>query len=102
MSAADTVFLFMYRRVQNFGYRRAIASLILASILFLLVLVPLAIRSFFFQPFQIPASSMMPTLLVGDYMFVSNIHMATLAIRCHFRPRCSPAVCSRPNRGAAM
>jgi signal peptidase I len=60
----------MYRRVQNFGYWRAIASFIAALIL--LLLVPLAIRIFLFQPFNIPSGSMMPTLLEGDYFFVSK------------------------------
>ena len=59
----------MDKRVKNFSHWGAIAGLIFASIFGLLVLVA---RIFFFQPFQIPASSMMPTLLVGDYMFVSK------------------------------
>ncbi len=36
------------------------------------ILIAVFIRSFFFQPFYIPSSSMEPTLLVGDRIFVSK------------------------------
>jgi signal peptidase I len=36
------------------------------------LLIALVVRTFFFQPFNIPTGSLIPTLLIGDYLFVSK------------------------------
>jgi signal peptidase I len=49
------------------------ALLGLAFVLFVLLLsTPLVIRAYLFQPLSIPTTSMMPTLMEGDYLFVSK------------------------------
>ena len=59
--------IFYKKRVsRKRSFRRNIYSFSIA------ILIALIIRSLFFQSFSIPSSSMLPTLLVGDYLFVSK------------------------------
>jgi signal peptidase I len=48
------------------GIRETLKTLVYA------VAIALAVRTFLFEPFNIPSGSMKPTLLVGDYLFVSK------------------------------
>ena len=48
------------------GVKETIKTLVYA------VGIAIFVRTFFFEPFNIPSGSMKPTLLVGDYLFVSK------------------------------
>ncbi|SVC59928.1 uncharacterized protein METZ01_LOCUS312782, partial [marine metagenome] len=48
------------------GWRETIKTVIYA------VLIALVIRTVAYEPFNIPSGSMLPTLLIGDYVFVAK------------------------------
>ena len=64
------IFLLMLGRVERFGFWRTVLTYVFNLVL--LLGVAFCIRGFLYQPFNIPSRSMMPTLLVGDYVFVSK------------------------------
>jgi signal peptidase I len=62
--------LLMFGRMQRFGFWRTVAGFALGS---LFAVVPVeTIRAFLLQSFSAPSRSMMPTLLAGDYFYVSK------------------------------
>ena len=60
-----------------------------------MILIVFLLRSFLVEPFKIPSSSMVPTLLVGDFILVNKY---VYGIRCRLRT-CKLIEVARP--GAA-
>src|SRR5437773_4412753 len=65
------------------------------------VLIALVVRTFAIEPFNIPSGSLIPTLLVGDYLFVSKY---TYGYSKHSFPFSPPlfsgrVLASEPKRG---
>jgi signal peptidase I len=68
------VFGLMFSRVEGFGFWRTVTAGFLGWVLgfALSLLIAIGFRTLLFQPFNMPAHSMSPTLLLGDYFFVSK------------------------------
>jgi len=65
------------------------------------LLIALVVRTFLFQPFNIPSGSLVPTLLVGDYLFVSKYAYGYSAHSFPFSPPLFKGriLASTPKRG---
>jgi signal peptidase I len=62
------------KSARKFGVKRASSGGIIETVKTIVyaVLIALVVRTVAYEPFNIPSGSMIPTLLVGDYLFVSK------------------------------
>ncbi len=77
------------------GFRETIKTIVTA------VLIAVVIRTVFYEPFNIPSGSMVPTLLVGDYLFVSKMSYGYSRYSIPFAPPVIPGriLFDEPERG---
>jgi signal peptidase I len=68
---ATIVFMLMFGRVERFGFWRTMLAYVLNLALTAFV-VAIGVRTLLYQPFSIPAGSMIPTLVVGDNVFAAK------------------------------
>lgn len=73
----------------------------LVRTIFYALLIALSLRTLLFQPFSIPSSSMVPTLLIGDYLFVSKSAYGFSHQSLPFRPKIFEGriMAKQPERG---
>src|SRR5690349_7716273 len=68
---AAILFLLMLGRVERFGFWRTMLAYVL-NLVVTAFLVAIGVRTLLYQSFSIPAQSMVPTLVVGDYVFAAK------------------------------
>lgn len=72
-------------------------------IILVCVILPLSLRCFFYSPRHIPSSSMKPTLLIGDYIFISKFEYGyskfTFPLGEHFNYFSGRTAGKTPQRG---
>ncbi len=64
--------LFVKAKKLHRSENRYLRFMVTAGSFFPILLLILSVRSFAYEPFRIPSSSMMPTLLTGDFIYVNK------------------------------